>query len=219
MRHWTGWSLDHHTAQIFYEPFLLQTNTNMHHINQDTLINLLKIWNCYCVFKYSRSIFICIEFKWQMRLCCWCHKEPFAWRNRITWRRRCLCELGWRNNERFHPSRNDTYSNNAKCACTVISVSRSQYFTPLHLPHYILNIISVAQILVGPPADSVSYQSFGIHMPIYVSLGCLSYNWFLVAERNHGDIVFPHMHHDCIENIVKTTAYRTNDITHNWRQW
>ena len=62
--------------------------------------------------------------------------------------------LRWCSNGWFQPIRiSDTYLYRAKCNGNVISVSGSKYFTSLHLPHYISNVITFATILVGSPPD------------------------------------------------------------------
>ena len=84
--------------------------------------------------------------------------DPLHWPNvitfagfRITWLRQWLL-LRWCSNEWFQPIRiSDTYIYRAKCNGNVISVSGSKFFTSLHLPHYISNVITFATILVGSP--------------------------------------------------------------------
>ena len=84
--------------------------------------------------------------------------DPLHWPNvitfagfRITWPRQWLY-LRWCSNEWFQPIRiSDTYLYRAKCNGNVISVSGSKYFTSLHFPHYISNVITFATTLVGSP--------------------------------------------------------------------
>ena len=61
----------------------------------------------------------------------------------------------------FSQSESLTYLYRAKCNRNVISVSGSKYFTSLHLPHYISNVITFATILVGSPPGGAVLTHWG----------------------------------------------------------
>ena len=99
---------------------------------------------------------------------CICH----IW---ITWPRQWLL-LRWCSNEWFQPIRiSDTYLYGAKCNGNVISVSGSQYSTPLHLPHYISNVITFATILVGSPPGPFARA----YMGVWLACSRRTYLWYL----------------------------------------